>query len=88
MYKQFLKQFYLETGPTDTHTHKYPRKRWTSRSLLPLQLGREDELREENVAGYLAAFVRLDDRTFPEHQSPKNGPGQPNPEEARQGDLP
>ena len=51
MYKQFLKQFYFETRPTDTHTHthKYPRKRWTSRSLLPRQLGREDELREENV---------------------------------------
>uniref|UniRef100_A0A8C4QY37 HTTM-like domain-containing protein n=1 Tax=Eptatretus burgeri TaxID=7764 RepID=A0A8C4QY37_EPTBU len=39
-------------------------------------------------AGYLAAFAQLDVRTFPEHQSPKNGPGQPNPEEARQGDLP
>ena len=23
MYKQFLKQFYLETGPTDTHTHAH-----------------------------------------------------------------
>ena len=43
---------------------------------------REVELRDENVAGYLAAFARLDVRTFPEHQSPKNGPGQPNPEEA------
>ena len=49
---------------------------------------REDELREENVAGYLAAFARLDDRTFPEHQVPKNGPWQPNPEETRRGDLP
>jgi len=89
MYKQFLKQFHLETGPTDTHTHtQIPIKRCTSRSLLLLQLGREDELREENVAGYLAAFTWLDDRTFPEHQAPKNRPGQPNPEEARRGDLP
>ena len=50
---------------------------------MPFQLGREDELREENMAGYLAALARLDDRTFLEHQAPKNGPGQPNPVEAR-----
>ena len=50
------------------------------------QEGRRAEGRER--AGYLASFARLDDRTFPEHQAPKNGPGQPNPEEARRGDLP
>ena len=49
-----------------------------------------DGRRAEGIerAGYLAAFARLDVRTFLEHQSPKNGPGQPNPEEARRGDLP
>ena len=49
---------------------------------------REDELRGIERAGYLAAFARLGVRTFPEHQSLKNGPGQPIPEEARRGDLP
>ena len=33
---------------------------------------REVELRDEKVAGYLAANARLDVRTFPEHQSAKN----------------
>uniref|UniRef100_A0A8C4QLQ6 Uncharacterized protein n=1 Tax=Eptatretus burgeri TaxID=7764 RepID=A0A8C4QLQ6_EPTBU len=48
--------------------------------------GRRAEGRER--AGFLAAFTWLDDRTFPEHQVPKNGQGQLNPEEARRGDLP
>ena len=40
------------------------------------------------TAGYLAASAWLVVHTFPEHQSPKDGPGQLNPEEARRGDLP
>ena len=34
------------------------------------------------------ASARLDIHPFPELRSPKDGPGQPNPEEARRGDLP
>ena len=41
---------------------------------------REVELRDEKVAGYLA--VRLDVRTFPEHQSAKKEPGQPDADHA------
>ena len=40
------------------------------------------------MAGYLAASARLVVHPFPELRSPKDGPGQPNPEETRRGDLP
>ena len=36
---------------------------------------REVELRDENVAGYLATSARLDVRTFPEHQSARTDQG-------------
>ena len=89
MYKQFLKQFYLETGPRDTHTHTQISQKEMDLEVFiaPSALeGRRAEGRER--AGYLATFARLDVRTFPENQSLKNGPEQPNPEEARRGDLP
>ena len=38
---------------------------------------REVELREENVAGYLARSARLDVHPLPELRSPEDGPGQP-----------
>ena len=75
-------------GPrTHTRTHKYPdgdgpRGLYYSFSSE----GSQAEGRER--AGYLAAFAWIDVRTFPERQSPRSGPGQPNPEEARLGDLP
>ena len=50
IYKQFLKQFYLETGPTDTHTHtQIPQKEMDLEVFIAPSARREDELREENV---------------------------------------
>ena len=88
MYKQFLKQFYLETGPTDTHMHtQIPQKEMDLEVFIAPSARREDELREENV---LATWPRSRGWTTAPSRStsPKNGPGQPNPEEARRGDLP
>ena len=43
---------------------------------------REVELRDENVAGYLAAGVRLNVHSLPELRSPEDGQGQPDADHA------
>ena len=75
-----LIQFLLKDGPTGRRT---PKRNGPKMVFIIPSARREVELRDENVAGYLAAFARLDVRTFPEHQSAKNGPEQPNPAAAR-----
>ena len=50
MYKQFLKQYYLETGPTDTYTNtQIPQKEMDLEVFIAPSARREDELREQNV---------------------------------------
>ena len=79
IYTQALKQFLLTDGPTLRRT---PKRNGPKMVFIIPSARREVELRDENVAGYLAASARLDVRTFREHQSAKNGPGQPDADHA------
>ena len=82
--KKHLTILLIRRGP-QTHTHAHT----NTQKEMDLKVFIAPSAREERErAGYLAALAQLDDRTFPEHQVPKNGPGQLNPEEARRGDLP
>ena len=74
IYTQALKQFLLTDGPTHRRT---PKRNGPKMVFIIPSARREVELRDEKITGYLAASARLDVRTFPEHQSAKNGPGQP-----------
>ena len=48
--KKALAQFYLKTGPTDTHTHtQIPQDEMDLEVFIAPSARREDELREENV---------------------------------------
>ena len=74
IYTQALKQFLLKDGPTDRRTLKRNGPKMVF--IIP-SARREVELRDEKVAGYLAASARLDVHTFPEHQSARTDQGQP-----------
>ena len=65
------------------HRHTPKEKKWTSRVFLIPSAWRDVELRDENVAGYLAASAQLDIHNFPELQSPEDGPGQPDADQRR-----
>ena len=74
MYTQALQQFLLKDGPTDRRT---PKRNGPKMVFIIPSARREVELRDEKVAGYLAASARLDIHTFPEHQSARMDQGQP-----------
>ena len=76
IYTQALKQFLLKDGLTDRRT---PKRNGPKMVFIIPSARREVELRDEKVAGYLAASARLDIRTFPEHQSARTDQGQPTP---------
>ena len=84
-----LNNSYLQMGPKDTHTHtQIPQKKMDLNGLYSALQPRRIVWLGVRTAGYMAVSARLDVHPFPELQSPKDGPGQPNPEEARRGDLP
>ena len=74
IYTQALKQFLLRDGPTDRRT---PKRNGPKMVFIIPSARREVELRDEKVAGYLAASARLDVHTFPEHQSTRTDQEQP-----------
>ena len=74
IYTQALKQFLLKDGHTDRRT---PKRNGPKMVFISPSARREVELRDEKVAGYLAASARLDVHTFPEHQSARTDQGQP-----------
>ena len=87
MYKQKHLTILLDkTGPhTDTHTQ---RKEMDPPGLYSALQPRRIVRLGVRTVGYLAVSAQLVVHPFPELRSPKDGPGQPNPEEARRGDLP
>jgi len=58
MYKQFLKQFYLETGPTDTHTHTQIPQKEMDLEVFIAPSAREGRRAEGRERGWLPGRVR------------------------------
>ena len=64
-----LNQFLLKDGPTDRHT---PKRNGPKMVFIIPSARREVKLRDENMAGYLAASARLDVHHLPELWSPED----------------